>query len=261
MMINLHESIGDVRHGLLMAVLALLCGALWAAYIATHHESLHGGFEEQQQKIQSAHRQHVMAEQGMKDMQMDMMSMEEPVHGDHTPAMASTAGHHDHAESMSDNHHDNGTTGHAAEDQHSHSGSLATDAMQRLLRGHIHFMGIGVLVAVLLLVTAFTSLKPCWKKVLGWTFGVAGLAYPPAWVMMGFRTVELGAEAAEASVMWLFGPAVGLLLASISAVLVILLLETLSLQHRIPVLKACFDRGSLSSGKSTKSGRPMAKKY
>jgi len=99
------------------------------------------------------------------------------------------------------------------------------DAMQRLLRGHIHFMGIGTLVAVLILIVAFTSLKPGWKKLLGWTFGIGALAYPPAWIMMGLRTVEMGPEASEASVMWLFGPAVVLLLASMLVLFGVLLLE------------------------------------
>jgi len=227
-------NIENIRHGLAMAVLALICGALWAAYIATHHEALHGGFEAQAQQSQN---KHSMPEQ---DMQMDMMTMDaSPSHGH---AKGATADHHAQADKMPQNHHGDAATGHSADAQHSHSGSLATDAMQRLLRGHIHFMGIGVLAAVLLLIVAFTSLRSCWKKVLGWTFGLGALAYPPAWIMMGFRTVELGPEAAEASVMWLFGPAVGLLLASMSAVLVILLLESLSLQHRIPVLKHCFHK-------------------
>ena len=226
---NVLESISHVRHGLAMAVLALICGALWAAYIATNHESLHGGFESQvQQQSQARH------SMPMQDMQMDAMSMTEPA------AHASADGHHG---ASTDSHHASPATAHSSSDaQHSHSGSLAKDAMQRLLRGHIHFMGIGVLAAVLLLIVALTSLKSCWKKVLGWTFGLGALAYPPAWIMMGFRTVELGPEGAEASVMWLFGPAVGLLLASMSALLVILLLEMLSLQHKIPLLKSCFQR-------------------
>ena len=103
-------------------------------------------------------------------------------------------------------------------------------------------MGIGVLAAVLLLITAFTSLKTCWKKVLGWTLGLGALAYPPAWILMGFRTVELGPEAAEASVMWLFGPAVGLLLASMSALFAVLLLEAIGIQHRMPVVKLFFTK-------------------
>jgi len=196
----------DVYHGLVMAVLALMLGTLWVAYIATHHEQLHGGFEAQEAQLKQAQ---------MQDMNMDSLSS---VH-DH---LAETASNHHHGGSQSEAGHD-----HVAGHQHSHSGSLATDAMQRLLRGHIHFMGIGTLVAVLLLIVAFTSLRAGWKKVLGWTFGIGALAYPPAWILMGFRTVAMGPEAAEASVMWLFGPAVGLLLVSILTLLCVLTIEAM----------------------------------
>ncbi len=248
---NVVESISHVRHGLLMAVMALVFGALWAAYLATHHEQLHGGFEAQVQAQQPSHDHQAMNSQSMKDMDMSMMGMDgsaDHMQSPHAHADGAAPDHHANAGKPAQGHHGGGeaaghaSAGHGAGAQHSHSGSLATDAMQRLLRGHIHFMGIGVLAAVLLLIVAFTSLKSCWKKVLAWTLGLGALAYPPAWIMMGFRTVELGPEAAEASVMWLFGPAVGLLLASMSAILVILLLETLSLQHRIPLLKGCFHR-------------------
>ncbi len=217
-MSHVQELVGVVRHGLLMAVLALICGALWAAYLATHHEQFHSAFEMQEAEIQLAKMDHLM-----EDMNMDAMQM------GHVHEEGATADHQNH---------DAGA--HATGEQHSHSGSLSKDAMQRLLRGHIHFMGIGVLAAVLLLVTAFTSLKTCWKKVLGWTLGLGALAYPPAWILMGFRTVELGPEAAEASVIWLFGPAVGLLLASMLALFVVLLLEAINLQHRLPVVKLFF---------------------
>jgi len=200
-----------------MAVLALLLGALWAAYMATHHEQLHGAFEAEEVQLQKQSMQHMM-----DDMSMDGIDINHP---------------HD---SGAVDHHFNDGDAHATDDQHSHSGSLAKDAMQRLLRGHIHFMGIGVLAAVLLLITAFTTLKSCWKHVLGWTLGLGALAYPPAWILMGFRTVELGPEAAEASIMWLFGPAVALLLASMLSLFVVLLLEATSLQHRVPILKFCF---------------------
>ncbi len=210
----MNKSLVDpIRHGLVMAVAALVFGALWAAYIATHHEQLHGGFEAEEAQAQKAEMQHQM-----KDLNMDMMSM-----------------NHAHAAGAPDDHHatqGQDTDAHATGNQHSHSGSLAKDAMQRLLRGHIHFMGIGVLAAVLLLITAFTSLRSCWKKTLGWTLGIGALAYPPAWILMGFRTVELGPQAAEASVMWLFGPAVGLLLGSMGALLGVLLLETTALNEK-----------------------------
>jgi len=201
-----------VRHGLLMAVSALLLGVLWAAYLATHHEQLHSGFEAKESAIQ-AQGMH----ERMQDMQMDGMSL------DHTHASDVAAGNHDHGSNG------NGATTHK---MHSHSGSLAGDAMQRLLRGHIHFMGVGLLAMIMLLLVAFTSLKPCWKKIFGWTFGLGTLLYPPAWILMGLRTVELGPQAAEASVLWLFGPAVGLLLGSLVMILAVMIVDWSGLKKK-----------------------------
>jgi len=211
----MNNIIEPVRHGLIMAVIALICGALWAAYMATHHEQLHSAFEAQVAQLEQGHKQ-------VNTMNMDNMMM-----GD-------TADHKHNSTDAGESHHT--ATTHLTDTQHSHSGSLPQDAMQRLLRGHIHFMGLGVLVAVLLLATAFTSLKTCWKKLLGWTFGLGALAYPPAWIIMGFRTVEMGPQAAEASIIWLFGPAIALLLASMGALLAILLIESLGIQNKTLLL-------------------------
>jgi len=221
------QVISTVRHGLILGIAALVMGALWAAYMATHHEKLHGAFEQQQEAIQQQ-----QAQKMMKDMTMDAMGEAEMGHA--------------HVSGVSDNHHESTSKmhqeggGHGSNAQHSHSGSLAKDAMQRLLRGHIHAMGLGVLVCVLLLIVAFTSLKDVWKKVFGLTFGLGAVLYPPAWVIMGFRTVELGPEAAEASIMWLFGPAVGLLIGSMIALLAVLLLEQLGLKNK-PLFSWAFE--------------------
>lgn len=64
------------------------------------------------------------------------------------------------------------------------AGHLTTDAMERLLRGHIHWMGSGILSVVMLLIITLTSLKPYWKKLLGWTFGIGAVAYPASWILM-----------------------------------------------------------------------------
>ncbi len=132
---------------------------------------------------------------------------------------------HAHAEGMAghDHHAESGPA--EAAHQHSHSGSLAKDAMQRLLRGHIHFMGIGILAIAMLILVASTTLKTCWKTVFGWTFGLGALLYPPAWILMGFRTVALGPEGAEESVLWLFGPAVGLLVGSLIALFAVMIID------------------------------------
>ncbi|MDQ6989694.1 MAG: hypothetical protein Q9M19_07410 [Mariprofundaceae bacterium] len=207
------QLINPVRYGLMLGIFALLAGASWAAYMATHHEQLHGAFETQQGEIQQKHTQKMM--QGMAMDEMDM--------GEHAHAANASADHHQQPKTG----HAHAGNGHEAGAQHSHTGSLANDAMQRLLRGHIHAMGLGILSCVLLLIVALTTLKDCWKKVFGFTFGLGAVLYPPAWVIMGFRTVELGPEAAEASIMWLFGPAVGLLLGSMVALLFVLLIEQL----------------------------------
>ena len=236
----MNSIIEPVRHGLIMAIAALMMGAFWAAYMATHHEQLHSAFEIEAEKNQQAQMKHLMHNLLTGDEKQEAPDDTDTMKMNHDHPESTPADHHQKAVSGHQTGNHNSFSDNPADAQHSHSGSLAKDAMQRLLRGHIHFMGIGVLAAILLIITAFTSLKACWKKVLGWTFGLGALAYPPAWIAMGFRTVEMGPQAAEASIMWLFGPAVGLLLASMSALFVVLLLEATSLQYRIPALKACF---------------------
>lgn len=219
------RTIEPIRHGLVLALLAMIFGALWAGYLATHHELLHSGFEQQQTDQQQAEMQALAAEMSMDDVAMEAMPSS-PV----TKQVANPEAHA-HPPSTPQHEHD-----HAAAHQHSHTGSLAGDAMQRLLRGHIHFMGLGLVVAVLLLITAFTGLKSCYKKLLGWSFSIGALAYPPAWIIMGFRTVEMGPEAAEASIMWLFAPAVALLLASMGFLLLTLFAEWSGLSRKAPLL-------------------------
>ncbi len=206
---SLRESLLDVYHGLGMALLALILGALWAAYIATHHEQLHGGFEQQESVVKKAEMKHHMQE-------LDMSGM--------------TVGHAHAAGTGSNSHHDAPGGDETEVHQHSHSGSLATDAMQRLLRGHIHFMGIGILAIAMLILVAATTLKSRWKKTFGWTFGLGALLYPPAWILMGFRTVELGPQGAEQSVLWLFGPAVGLIIGSLIALFAVMAIEFMGLK-------------------------------
>jgi len=228
---TLRKALSPVYHGLAMGLLALILGALWAAYMATHHETLHGGFEASEAAQKNAHMQ---ADMGMNEMDMG--------HTDEANAPS-----HQHAESAAPHAHEAGH-GHGEMHQHSHSGSLAMDAMQRLLRGHIHFMGIGMLILIVLFVVASTTLKDTWKSVLGWTLGLGALMYPPSWILMGFRTVNMGPEGAEASVMWLFGPAVALLIGSLIAVFTVMLLEFTGLK-KTALFSWAFE--SSSSNKAT----------
>jgi len=210
--------IRPVRHGLLLSALAMMLGICWAGYLAINHEQLHGGFEKQEA---ARH-----AKQKLHEMNRDATKL-----GALPDILVSQAHAHDN--------HEHAPAAH----QHSHSGSLALDAMRRLLRGHVHWMGVGMLSTIMLLITAFTSLKPRWKGLLGWTFGIGAIAYPPAWILMGFRTVRMGPKTAEESVLWLFGPAAGLILASLIAVFAVLLLEMFCPNKCCGFFSRCFEQG------------------
>lgn len=215
---SIRQALMPVHQGIGMGVLALIFGALWAFYMATHHEQLHGAFEDAEAKALQVHMERQAA-----SMKMEGMAI----------------GHvHDH--DMHSEHAHTAMPG--AISQHSHSGSLARDAMQRLLRGHIHFMGIGLLTVLMLFLVAASGLKRRWKQLFGWTFGLGALLYPPAWILMGFRTVELGPQAAEASVLWLFGPAVGLLIGSLLALFGVMAVECIGLKG-IRVFAWAFESG------------------
>ena len=219
---QMQQLFAPVRHGLMLSILALILGIGWAGYLALNHERLHGGFEAQEKTIhREARTSHALSVTPLLDAILPLAM----AHGDaqHVPQTTPTPG-------------EDARPAH----QHSHSGSLANDAMERLLRGHIHWMGLGILSAALLLIVAFTSLRPAWKSLLGWTFGLGALAYPPAWILMGFRTVRLGPEVAEQSVMWLFAPTAGMVLLSLVVALGIIAIEAYNLHQRIPLCTRLF---------------------
>jgi len=74
---ELRNILTPVYHGIAMGILALILGALWAAYIATHHESLHGGFESAEMQIKQSHMQ---AEMNMDSMKMECRTLMPLVH-------------------------------------------------------------------------------------------------------------------------------------------------------------------------------------
>ena len=103
---------------------------------------------------------------------------------------------------------------HAAS-EHLHAASLDEEAMERLMRGHVHWMGVGLIALAGSLALAAMGAPSSLRRAGAWLLGVGAVAYPFAWILMGLRTPQLGAEAAEASVAWLFVPAVGAVAAGI----------------------------------------------
>ncbi|MBI5286090.1 MAG: hypothetical protein HY878_00675 [Deltaproteobacteria bacterium] len=94
---------------------------------------------------------------------------------------------------------------------------------RRLLRGHLHLMGLGLVTIVLSLTLTFTSAPDKIKTIASILTGLGGLIYPLAWIVMGYRTPSLGPEGAEASVVTIAGPGVAFVSLGILTAIVFLL--------------------------------------
>ena len=104
-----------------------------------------------------------------------------------------------------------------------HDSPIVKEAHERLTRGHVHAMGLGLLTIAISLVLAFTTAPDMIKTAASILTGLGGLIYPFAWIVMGYRTPSIGPDAAEASVTVIAGPGVGLILLGIFTASVFLL--------------------------------------
>lgn len=120
---------------------------------------------------------------------------------------------------------------HSAEDgkkQDIHESPVAELAHRRLVRGHLHAMGLGLVSITVSLILAFTSAKNGVKTIVSTLTGIGGAIYPIAWIVMGYRTPSLGLEGAEASVVVIAGPAVILILTGIFTAIIFLVKDIFS---------------------------------
>jgi len=86
---------------------------------------------------------------------------------------------------------------------------------ERLVRGHIHWMGLGTLAIVVSILLAFLNANVRLKAAASLVTSIGGLLYPVNWIIMGFRTPSMGPELAEQSVTLTAGPSIGLVLLGI----------------------------------------------
>ena len=87
----------------------------------------------------------------------------------------------------------------------------------RLMRGHLHAMGLGLGTIIISFVLLFTSAGSWIKTAASTMTGLGGVICTLAWIAMGYRTPSLGPELAEASVTVIAGPGVGLFLVGVLA--------------------------------------------
>jgi hypothetical protein len=177
----MQKALRPVSIGLLLGFISLLFGISWAMYITVNHDRIQTtlagrarvALADKFVMSSSAHSHDV---QNMKNMG-DMKDM---------PQSSEGAG----AKDVMDQ-----KPGNGGED------SSVDEAWERLRKGHLHAMGLGTITLVVSFLIAFLGAPPRIKTLASAGIGVGGLFYPMAWIIMGYRTPVLGAEAAAESVL------------------------------------------------------------
>jgi len=179
----MHSIARPVSVGLLLGLLTFIFGIGWAVFLTLNHEQIH----------------RYLGERGMAAAKGGVIAGSEP---------ASSRSHHGHASTATE---PEAHTSHAC----MHEEDLMDQAHERLGRGHIHAMGLGLISIVVSLIMAFLNAPNRIKAVASACAGVGGFFYPIAWIIMGLRTVTLGASGASTSVMPIAALSVALVLAGI----------------------------------------------
>jgi len=194
----------ELKHagiGLLMGLLCLLFGILWAVYLTVNHESIHRQFEaaartalEEKFVInQGGHEEHGGGHGQNAQPAQDEHSAQMHEGHQHGDAHVASTGENELAKLKEE------LAARASAD-HEHGGPVMETAHERLTRGHLHAMGLGVLTISVSLLLAFLPASGRAKTLAAACLGTGSFFYPLAWIVMGFRTTALGEAGAQASV-------------------------------------------------------------
>ncbi|MBI5235703.1 MAG: hypothetical protein HY886_05590 [Deltaproteobacteria bacterium] len=166
-----------VKIGLFFGLLCLLFGIFWAAYLTVNHEGIHRDL---------ADRERARLEETFLLSSPKAKPAPQPhEHGAHP---------HDKTEAQT-------VKAEAIHGDHGgHDNPLIAEAHERLTRGHIHAMGLGLVSIAVSLILVFVSARLMIKTFASACVGVGGFFYPFAWIIMGYRTASIGSEAAAKSV-------------------------------------------------------------
>jgi hypothetical protein len=156
------ERIRPVAFGLFLGLLSLIFGVLWAMDLVAGHDSIHKTLEEAEKRAQK-------------------------------PAAATVIN-----ESAAHGH--GAVEAKAAEGKGEHASELMEEAHERLTRGHLHSMGLGLVAIAASFILAFVDVPSLLKTLGSISLGLGCFLYPFSWIIMGYRTPSLGIEGAHMSV-------------------------------------------------------------
>ncbi|MEK6759707.1 MAG: hypothetical protein AABY51_08035 [Deltaproteobacteria bacterium] len=209
----MNKELRPVSIGLILGIVGLLSGILWAMYIVVGHEAIHDRLSG---SIVAPH-------------ESPAMSAPVAVEDHHKEADAKDASdHHSHKTSMPAEGHPHGHSaphgsGAITMTVSGHDSPIMEAAHERLTRGHLHAMGLGTIAVVISLVLAFLH-GPNWlKTIASASLGVGGLIYPLSWIIMGFRTPALGIEGAHESVFMIVAASAPLVIGGLGITLILIL--------------------------------------
>lgn len=211
----MNRTIRPVSIGLLLGVLGLLFGIFWAMYITVNHEKIHAAFSESAGAARG--RLHAPEEHG-KDAGASHDHAGSEGHDSGPHAHDAAEAHDGGAAHMTD---EKSMDEAAPADAHvhglkaTHNEDPAAAAHERLTRGHIHAMGLGILTISVSLVISLTAAPNALKTLASACIGVGSLFYPFAWIIMGYRTPSIGVEAAQESVFLIAAMSIVLVLAGL----------------------------------------------
>ncbi|HLE18428.1 MAG TPA: hypothetical protein VI728_09105 [Syntrophales bacterium] len=192
------DAIRPVRPGILIGLIGILLGISWAFWLVLGHEQIHSSLAASRAVLeQPGQEANHHAENQIKSVKHVHSDGKEHMHVKKEAAAQEKTTQHAHG------------TG--------HDDALMDLAHTRLMRGHLHAMGLGLGAIIISVVLSFTSAQ-AWIKTAASVFaGIGGLVYPLAWIVMGYRTPSLGPELAETSVTLIAGPGVVLVLSGVLA--------------------------------------------
>lgn len=184
----MQESIRPVAIGFIFGVLCLIFGIFWAIYLVAGHESIHKSLRESAKAALESKfvvspasgdthghshmtEDHDMAEHGHSDHDMPKVAVKKKVKSVHIHGMSE------------------------------HEDPLENAAHERLRRGHIHEMGLGILTIAVSFVLAFLTAPGKMKTFASACLGFGGFVYPFAWIVMGYRTTAMGLDASAGSIL------------------------------------------------------------
>ena len=230
--------IKPVRYGIIIGLLGLLLGISWAFWLVLGHERIHKSLEESLVERKEVHSLIDILEPDNAQANTNAKG----VHNEHSHGQSSNnEDTHQHEQEekplQKDEHMDMMSEGQhmmqTGEDKHQHGEGMHDSpimelAHKRLVRGHLHLMGLGLVSVVLSLILCFTSAPPLFKTVASVLTGIGGIVYPAAWIVMGYMTPRLGAAGAEAYVTLIAGPSVLLVTFGIVSAITFLLKDIFS---------------------------------